>query len=381
MGRKNKKHRKKKPTKKNPVVIEHRNFMPPLERIRGGEFNEEWTIEKLQEAIEKIPPRDEKLRILFVGEASFLHTGFSHYWHNILPRLHATGKYEIFELGSYAQGSDPKAKELPWKFYGVMPEQNNPQMCFEYGRPDGTPEERERYRENQFGKYVFDPVLADCRPDIVIDIRDHWMTCWQKNSVFRENFHWMWMACVDSYPQKWEWLRDFGQTDTLLAYSFFGKRVLEEQSRCHIARNVGLKPLNIEMVCQPGIDTNIYKPVDRDKVREQLGIPKEFRFVGTVMRNQKRKLYPRLIESFRMFKEANGWKEPDPRKKRIKDIDNIKLLLHTSIQDVGFDIPEAVRREGLQTEVYYSYLCFKCGLYAISVCRGAVLECPRCHKS
>jgi glycosyltransferase involved in cell wall biosynthesis/ADP-heptose:LPS heptosyltransferase len=381
-NKRKKKHKKAAPRTQIAVPQQVGQFPPKLPRISGGEFNEPWTVEKLQEAIDKTPKRDEKLRVLFLGEASFLHTGFSHYWHNVLPRLHATDKYEIAELGSYAKTSDPRAKNIPWKFYGIMPEDNEPHMVYEYGRPDGTPQERERYRENQFGKYVFDMVVADFKPDIIIDIRDYWMTYWQHHSVFREYFHWMWMACVDSYPQKWEWMQMYGNVDTLVAYSHFGKRVLEEQSRCDIAKKMirGIRSLDVKEVCQPGIDIDIYRPMDRDVIRKKYNIPPNVRFIGTVMRNQKRKRFPELIEAFGMFKEQNGWKEPDPRKRRIKNIHDIKLLLHTSIQDVGFDIPEVVRREGLGPEVYYSYLCTECSLYSITTCLGQPAVCPRCNK-
>jgi glycosyltransferase involved in cell wall biosynthesis len=377
-------HKKRKPNRPTKVVVPTQmgHFPPVLADVKGGEFQEQWTMESLQETIDSLPQREEKLRVLFVGEASFLHTGFSHYWHNIIPRLVATGKYEIAELGSYAKTSDPRAEKLGWKFYGIMPEPDQPHMVYEYGRPDGTPEERGRYQENQFGKYVFDMVLADFKPDIVIDIRDYWMTYWQNNSVFRDDFHWIWMACVDSYPGKWEWLGVYGKVDTLVAYSHFGKRALEEQSRSEVARTQirGITPLTVEDVCQPGIDIGIYKPMDSDEIRKRHGIPPNLRFVGTVMRNQKRKRFPELIEAFRMFKEQNGWKEPDPRRRRIKNIADIKLLLHTSIQDVGFDIPEVARREGMQTEIYYSYICTKCGLYAITTCLGQPANCPRCNE-
>lgn len=72
-----------------------------------------------------------KKRILFVGEASFLNTGFSTYYRELLPRLVATGKYEIAEFGSYARQDDPQVASFirgRWKFYG-----NNPM----------TPEEQE----------------------------------------------------------------------------------------------------------------------------------------------------------------------------------------------------------------------------------------------
>ena len=353
---------------------------PKLPRIRGGTFNDNDTIDSLQKKIDALPKKTNKPKILFVGEASFLKTGFSTYWDNIIRRLYNTGKYELAELGSYSYTSDPRAKELPWKFYGVMPERNDAHGISEYGNPHGTPEERMRYSENQFGKAKFDPVLADFKADIVIDLRDHWMTHWQKDSVFRDNFHWIWMACVDSYPQKWEWIHDYGQADTLLAYSYFGKRVLETQSRTHIAQDMNLTPLNVKMVCQPGINAEIYKPVDKLAAKQLLNVAPHIQIVGTVMRNQKRKLFPRIIESFRMFKEQNGWLESDHKKKKIPNIDNIKLFLHTSIKDVGFDIPEAVRREGLQSEVVYTYLCTQCGACSLTTFMGHPAQCPQCKQ-
>ena len=376
-----KKNRQRKQSRTPQQITQQRRFPPVLERVRGAEFQEPWTIEKLQAEIDKIPKRDEKLRVLFLGEASFLQTGFSHYWHNVISRLYETGKFDVLEIGSYASTNDPQAKKLPWKFVGVMPEPNDPNGLTKYGRPDGTPEQRARYRDAQFGKYIFDEVIANFKADFVFTLRDHWMDKFVGESVFRNNFHWAYMACVDSYPQKWDWLQTYGQADTLLAYSHFGKRTLEVQSRSEIAKNLGIKPLNVKMVCQPGIDTEIYKPMDREEICKKLGIPSNLRFVGTVMRNQKRKLYPRLIESFRMFKEQNGWRESDPRKKKIKNIDDIKLFLHTSIRDVGFDIPESVRREGLQTEVYYSWLCVECNLYAVGLIQPSHPGiCPRCGK-
>jgi len=353
---------------------------PKLPRVCRGEFNEQWTVEKLQAEIDKLPVRDRKLRILFVGEASFLKTGFSTYWDKVVSRLHKTGKYDIAELGSYASTNDPRAKNVPWKFYGVMPDQGDQQGFAAYGNPHGNAQERARYNENQFGKGRFDPIVAEFKPDIVVDLRDHWMTHWQKDSVFRDKFHWMWMACVDSYPQKWDWLKDYAKADTLLAYSFFGKDVIEKQSRSEIAKFFGVEPIDVSIVCQPGIDTDIYHPMDKIEVKSELHIPPQVQIIGTVMRNQKRKLFPRIIESFRIFKEKNGWNETDPRKKRIKNIDNIKLLLHTCVRDVGFDIPQAVVREGLQTEVLYSYLCPECGVYGISTFIGHPAKCPKCGK-
>ena len=37
----------------------------------------------------------------------------------ILNYLNSTGKYEIAEMGSYGQRNDPRAAQIPWKYYGV----------------------------------------------------------------------------------------------------------------------------------------------------------------------------------------------------------------------------------------------------------------------
>ena len=65
-----------------------------------------------------------KKRILFCSEATFLNTGYATYTREILNYLHSTGKYELAEMASYGERNDPKASNIPWKFYGVAPPQN-----------------------------------------------------------------------------------------------------------------------------------------------------------------------------------------------------------------------------------------------------------------
>ncbi len=56
---------------------------------------------------------EEKRRILFIGEASFLATGFSTYWNEVIKRLHKTNEFEIAEMGSYAFADDTRCKHVP----------------------------------------------------------------------------------------------------------------------------------------------------------------------------------------------------------------------------------------------------------------------------
>jgi ADP-heptose:LPS heptosyltransferase/glycosyltransferase involved in cell wall biosynthesis len=342
-------------------------LLPRMPHIIGADFNYEVNdINEIQRQIDSIKdkqPKDHKIRILFSSEASYLHTGFSTYMREVLKRLQKTGKYEIAEFGSYGASpdQDPRAKQIPWKYYHNLPE-NNVEVV-EYGQP-GT----EQYRENQFGKWKLSFVLADFRPDIVLLNRDNWMDSYVLKNDLRDNFLVYWMACVDGYPQKWEWIHDYTQVDGLFAYSWFGKRVLEEQSRCELAKRYKLKELNVQNVCQPGVNIDIFKPMPKDEVYKVFGIKDpSIKFVGTVMRNQPRKLFTRIIESFR------GFCEQDPKASH-----NVMLLLHTSIPDVGWNIPEVVRQNGLEDRVVYTYICNHCGQIVVSHFRGSPADCFLC---
>ena len=44
-----------------------------------------------------------KKRVLLMGEAHYLNSGFGTYGKELLTRLHATGKYELAEFASYGK--------------------------------------------------------------------------------------------------------------------------------------------------------------------------------------------------------------------------------------------------------------------------------------
>lgn len=373
MSKKNKrsKNKKKKNSQAQQRIETKKRSLRQIPNIIGAEFNTFHNdIAELQKEIDTSAGQNkssQKRRILFSTEASYLHTGFSTYLREVMLRLHKTGKYELAELGSYGNppSIDPRSKQIPWKYYHNMP-----------ATPVEEQEYKKDYRENQFGKWKLSYVLADFKPDIVLLNRDHWMDTHVLRNNLRSNCLIFWMPTVDGFPQKWEWAQDYSKLDNLFAYSWFGKRVLEEQSRSLLAKRYHLKTLTVNDVIQPGVDTDKFFPVPKDRVRKIFNInDKSLRFVGTVMRNQPRKLFPRIIESFRMFKEQY-----------TKESENIFLLLHTSIPDVGWDIPEYVRQNGLENCVVYSYICRACGQIAISNFLGNPdpgtngIDCPICKN-
>ena len=304
----------------------------------------------------KLKELGRKPKILWVNEASFLRTGFSTIGWQVLKRLQATGKYDIVELGSYASQNDPRWQDpkwgINWKYYGVLPDGNNQQEQQVY---------QQNYHYNQFGKWKFDQVCLEEKPDIVIDIRDRWMASeWQLKSPYRKYFTYIYMPCVDSHPPMPDWIKDYKETDYILGYSHYAKHVLEREGvKCYGVAN-------------PGVDTQVFNPGEGALVaRERWGLRKTIRPILCVHRNQKRKLLPDMIYSYLILKNES----PEAFK-------NTVLWFHTSWPDVGFNIPIVMDRakdarmpykdahgklkekrfkKGIKyADVVFSYICHAC---------------------
>lgn len=297
-----------------------------------------------------------KPRILFCNEASYLSTGYGVYGMEVLKRLHDTGKYELAEFASYGDTSDPndhRWEEVPWKFYPVMPN----------GFDRGEVNEYNSRVINEFGCWKFEKTCVDFRPDIVWDIRDWWMMEYQERSPFRPYYHWAIMPTVDAAPQDEAWLATFASADAVSSYSDWGLSLLGQQGGGKI-RTIPSAP--------PGADFDIFKPVDDKKAhKQQMGLPQDALVIGTIMRNQKRKLYPELIECFaRFLKEA-----PQELASRTY------LYLHVNYPDIGWDIPRLVKEAGVGSRTIFTYVCHKCGTGFPSFYMDAKAFCRRCHSN
>jgi len=334
----------------------------------------------------------EKKRILFVGEASFLNTGFSTYYRELIPRLVETGKYEIAELGSYAKQSDPRVQEFirgRWKFYGVMPENQEEARAFQ--QPSPHPRARGQ-NTNQFGEYKFSHAVADFKPDIVVDIRDWWMLEYQERNVFRPWYKWIVMPTVDAEPQSEDWIQTYENANMVLAYSDYGVHVLRRQSQ--LGPDGRRKMRVFPKAMRPGVDLSTFKPQDRDEAREYWNLNPELPIIGTVMRNQSRKLYPDLIDGFARMKAKY---EGDPQ------VDKAVLLIHSSWPDNAhsYDYPRHIMRlesydwmpnyhKGIRGSILQSMYCHSCkqssvtfamNLWNKPVQDGRIkLPCPHCGK-
>jgi len=297
-----------------------------------------------------------KIRLLMNTEASFLATGYGVYTKELLKRLYESGKYVIAEMASYCETRDARI-EAPWIVYG--------------NTPGDSQQEQEAYGSkpfNQFNEWRFNHAVLDFKPDHVFNIRDPWMCEFEFKSPLRKNYYWSWMPTVDSAPQDEAWFDAFLDADALFTYSDWATEVLQKQ---------GGKKLNVLGSAPPSVEMDIFKPAqNKEAHREKMGFEKNLFIVGTVMRNQKRKLFPDLLQGFKLF--LDKCKENNNHELYSRSF----LYLHTSYPDVGWDIPGLINEFGLAHKTLVTYRCAnpKCKFSYPSFFQDGRAGCPKCHS-
>lgn len=285
-----------------------------------------------------------KKRILMCNEASFYPTGYGVYGKELLSRLYNTEEFDVAELACYVSADDEKLKDIPWQVY-----------C---NKPLNGAKELELYQRSptaEFGEFTFNAVCLDFKPDFVIDIRDPWAFEYQIRSPFRKFFKHILMPTVDASPQNPEWIDMFGQADAILTYSEFGKKIIEEQSS-------GINHIGIASPCA---SSNFLPLANKNKNRQDFNLPTNIYILGTVMRNQRRKLYPDLFRDFRRILDETGRTD-------------LYLYCHTSFPDIGWTIPELLITHDLSTRVLFTYKCKTCKNISSTFFNDAVCQCRKC---
>jgi glycosyltransferase involved in cell wall biosynthesis len=284
-----------------------------------------------------------KKRILMCGESHNINSGFGRYTKEVLTRLYNTNKYEIAEFASYL--FDGQDSNVPWRVYPNAVKDDS--------------ELSETYKSNiinQFGKWRFDKVVLDFKPDIVFDIRDYWMFSYQELSPLRKYFHWVIAPTIDSIPQKTEWLSTFENADLVATHTDWAADYLRSLNR----------RINIGPCVTDSVDHNEFRPINFSKNYHKVkyGIPQDSIVIGSVMRNQKRKLIAELFDSLRKLIE-------------ITNNDRIFLYLHTSFPEAqGWDIPELLQTYGVYNNVLFTYYAPTAKSICVSPYKGPKIIFP-----
>jgi glycosyltransferase involved in cell wall biosynthesis len=294
-----------------------------------------------------------KKRVFVVNDASFIASGYGVYGKELLTRLHNSDKYEVAELGCYADCAKPDIKNIPWKFYPNAVATND--KLYEIYKQNPS---------NQFGAWRFNRTILDFKPHIVFDVRDYWMSSYQETSPYRKHFHWVLMPTVDSAPQRTEWYYTFANADVVIPYTEWAKKTLSDG---------GGGRLNIfPKIANAGINPNEFYPIENKKEHKIKYFGDDYNIVGLVMRNQKRKLIPDIFIAFKNYLNL------------IKDnrdqYNKTYLYLHTSYpEENGWDLPSLLLEYGLLDKTYFTYTCRNCHKFFPSKFNNALTKCKHCN--
>ena len=284
-----------------------------------------------------------------VGEYNIAKSGFGLYTREILSRLHKTGKYHVAELSCFNDGS--QLPQVPWKVYpnAAAPKDSAQEKTY---NSDGS---------NVFGKWRFDQVVLHFKPDIVFDIRDFWMLEFQGISLLRPYFHWLIAPTVDSLPQQLSWLQTFSTADTVCAHTDWAVDHMRDDVGHNISTGTSVSD---------SVDTEVFRPIHYSSHlnRAQHFVPKDAYIVGSVMRNQKRKLIPNLMGIVRDLRAVTNSTRPH-------------LLLHTSFPEKqGWDLPSLLQEYNAYNFTLFTYYCRKCNKAHVGYFKGEKTSCPFCGQ-
>lgn len=295
-----------------------------------------------------------KKRILVVGESHYLKTGYGKINQEICSRLHNSG-YTVGEFANYGEINIPTENaQVPkphWTYYGNMPSNDE-----ENGVYQSNP-------HNQFGAWRFNDVCLHFRPDWIISYLDAWMSTYCLYSPYRKCFNFLWVPTVDGLSLGEQWLFDYTSCNSILTYTDWAKKVLEEE---------GGGQIKVRGVAPPGVDNKIFMPVpNKAKHKQMFGLNPNMRIIGTVMRNQKRKLYPDLLRGFSQF--LTSCKDKQLAQQTF-------LYLHLAYPDLGWDIPKLIKEEGLSHKILFTYICKACGAAYVSFWQDSITNCVKCGQ-
>lgn len=245
-----------------------------------------------------------KSKIIFYGDSPTCATGFGQVSRNILPALHASGRFEVDILGINYWG-DPH--EYPFKIWPMaINNQRDP-----YGRQRLQQHLHDPRLEYDILFFLQDTFILDFLPNLIASLK-------QAGKQFKSVFYYP----VDGIPKK-EWIDAANCVDYPVTYSQFA----------HNMSSMVVPAIGERLQIMPhGVNPKVFFPVPAAEIkqfREQFFGTMSNRFIITnVNRNQQRKDIPATIRAFKEF-----------QKQRPESL----LYLHMAAQDQGWNLPEVIK--------------------------------------
>jgi D-inositol-3-phosphate glycosyltransferase len=176
-----------------------------------------------------------------------------------------------------------------------------------------------------YGTSRVKPLIKKIKPDVILLINDPWVASQYvpllEDTIAKKVLY----TPIDGTNVKEAFVEPLAAFDHIVCYTEFGKRQLEK----HLAADY--------YVISHGINTKIYRPVNKQEARQRNNFPDDWYIVNVTDRNQIRK---RLDLAFFYFAE---WARDKP--------DNIKIHYHGALQDEGWDLIQLAEDFGIKDRV------------------------------
>ena len=194
----------------------------------------------------------------------------------------------------------------------------------------------------------------------IICVHDTKIVNQQHNIVYNlkidKNNNYVTSFLVHNCGQQEEWISMYSEADTVLTYQDWSYNYLKENYGTYI---------NLVGTAPPCASSTFQPLPNREELKSQTGLGGK-KIIGTVMRNQRRKLYPHLFKAFREFLNRTGRNDT-------------YLYCHTSYPDAGWDIPKLILQNNLSSKILLTYVCNNCKKAFPTFFNDAVMHCPQCH--
>lgn len=215
----------------------------------------------------------QKKRLLFTTDLAT--TGFGRVGMEIVTRFAQTGLYDICYVGWAAVRSGDMIEKFRKMGVQCIPVQNTLQ--------------------DQFGQQTVPQVIDRFKPDLVWSLGDPWMVAYIKDIPgFQTDWKWISYVPIDREELVSDWLPALKAPDALVLYSDFGREVVEKY----------LPRVKTEVIYH-GVDTDVFRPLDRAEMKKKHGLDPSTAVIGFVGRNQIRKRIPRLMHAFKFWNCQN----------------------------------------------------------------------------
>lgn len=223
----------------------------------------------------------------------------------------------------------PDFEKWPWRTIGVLP--NSQEEINNLQRDPNM------FRMASYGEAAIERLVLQEKPDVILAQEDEWGCNFIKNKKFFGKVPVIFHVTLDSLPILKDALDTASKTPYYWTWSEFSAREMRDKHKLNHVR------------CQyPCVNTSaFFRLTDEERLnlRKRFGIPENAFITGFVSRNQLRKLFPRLIEGYSIFKKRNP------------HIKNSFLYFHTHYGE-GWNIQDLLNQYGVDPkEVLCTYVC------------------------